>query len=161
MLFANATTDTQHPRTVERTFGRRKYSCAPGATVEIPDIYAAAIKREGTLLIPADEASKPKQRRPCIEEFVHAGYKKETYDTRFPEEEGWGPGWSNPDWRPPTRAQLVEAEKSPEKATQPPKATEPETTAPNAGDIDPAFAPKPTSQPPQQSSQQNKQQQRR
>jgi len=36
-------------------------------------------------------------KRPCIEEFVAAGYKAENYDAYFDAEE-WGPGWSNPRW---------------------------------------------------------------
>ena len=36
-------------------------------------------------------------KRPCIEEFVAAGYKAENYDAHFDDEE-WGPGWSNPRW---------------------------------------------------------------
>lgn len=35
-------------------------------------------------------------RRPCIEEFVAAGYTAEGYDSHFGED--WGPGWSNPNW---------------------------------------------------------------
>ena len=35
-------------------------------------------------------------KRPCIEEFVAAGYKKELYDEFFGE--NYGPGWSNPKW---------------------------------------------------------------
>ncbi len=45
--------------------------------------------------------------RPCLEEFMAAGYPREDYDKRFggPVEAGkeaWGPPWSNPNWRKPT-----------------------------------------------------------
>lgn len=38
-------------------------------------------------------------KRPCIEEFLAAGYKEEQYDTYFGD--SYGPGWSNPSRKKP------------------------------------------------------------
>lgn len=110
MEFVNETSDV-----IRRKIAGKLYEVAPGETVDIPDRYAFEVKLVGLMLTPLDEATSPntpnKRKRPCIEEFVHAGYKPEAYDTYFGE--NYGPGWSDPNWMPPAPEKKPEpAEKS-------------------------------------------------
>lgn len=53
MLFANPGTAT-----VRKRIGKTWYACEPGGIVEIPDALAYVIAAEGTLLVPAEQATQ-------------------------------------------------------------------------------------------------------
>ena len=141
MLFTNETENA-----VSRVIAGTRYSCEPGGVVEIPDKVAFEVALVGMKLIPLDEATRPLREgaleeldqkpatqepvaatgpkpRPCIEEFVAAGYKATEYDSFFSDPE-WGPSWSDPNWQPlaPGTGETTEAKSEPKAAPKPSKA---------------------------------------
>jgi hypothetical protein len=167
MLFENTTTGTEHPHTVTKKFGKVTYVCEPGKTVEIPDIFAAAVERERSNLKPCEGEVERAARRqvqqkreatrsagpprpPCLEEWLDAGYPKEKYEEHFAGPE-WGPTWSNPNYKSQRATKGDDDEDAElERATRPdPAKSAPKSDAPPAptGDIDPDFAPPKPAQP--------------
>jgi hypothetical protein len=144
---------------IRHSINNRKYVVQPGETVNIPDRFAYVIQAEGVNLTPVDEKalaallapSAPDEKkglfglslvaskRPCIEEFLHAGYAAEEYDVAFKESD-YGAGWSNPDWKPEESLESLE-KPAPTGTSAAPEAAKPSVpTRVTSGDIDTGFS---------------------